>query len=83
MTNAKGDPAVYELKVGVTKVLGVCSADPPMTPGDYFTGAGGFYEFHTADLMAWSDNFVKIRFALSTNDTGIGSGWLRSSSTSV
>ena len=27
---------MYELKVGVTKVLGACTADPPMKPGDYF-----------------------------------------------
>jgi len=28
---------MYELKVAVTKVLGACTADPPMKPGDYFT----------------------------------------------
>ena len=28
---------MYELKVTVTKVLGTCTADPPMKPGDYFT----------------------------------------------
>jgi uncharacterized repeat protein (TIGR04076 family) len=27
---------MYELKVAVTKVLGACTADPPMKPGDYF-----------------------------------------------
>jgi uncharacterized repeat protein (TIGR04076 family) len=27
---------VYELKVTVTKVMGVCTADPPMKPGDHF-----------------------------------------------
>jgi uncharacterized repeat protein (TIGR04076 family) len=27
---------VYELKVSVTKVLGTCTADPPMKPGDHF-----------------------------------------------
>jgi uncharacterized repeat protein (TIGR04076 family) len=27
---------MYELKVAVTKVMGVCTADPPMKPGDYF-----------------------------------------------
>jgi uncharacterized repeat protein (TIGR04076 family) len=32
---------VYELKVGVTKVLGKCTADPPMKPGDYFTVRDG------------------------------------------
>jgi uncharacterized repeat protein (TIGR04076 family) len=32
---------VYELKVGVTKVLGRCTADPPMKPGDYFTVRDG------------------------------------------
>jgi uncharacterized repeat protein (TIGR04076 family) len=28
---------MYELKVTVTKVMGECTADPPMKPGDYFT----------------------------------------------
>jgi len=46
-----------------------------LPPGDYFTGASGFYAFHTADLTSWNDEFVKIRFALSTNDSGIGAGW--------
>jgi uncharacterized repeat protein (TIGR04076 family) len=32
---------VYELKVGITKVLGRCTADPPMKPGDYFTVRDG------------------------------------------
>jgi uncharacterized repeat protein (TIGR04076 family) len=32
---------MYELKVGVTKVLGKCTADPPMKPGDYFTVRDG------------------------------------------
>jgi uncharacterized repeat protein (TIGR04076 family) len=32
---------VYELKVAVTKVLGTCTADPPMKPGDYFTVCDG------------------------------------------
>ena len=32
---------MYELKVGVTKVLGRCTADPPMKPGDYFTVRDG------------------------------------------
>jgi len=27
---------MYELKVSVTKVMGACTADPPMKPGDYF-----------------------------------------------
>jgi len=27
---------MYELRISVTKVLGVCTADPPMKPGDYF-----------------------------------------------
>ena len=27
---------MYELKVTVTKVMGACTADPPMKPGDYF-----------------------------------------------
>jgi hypothetical protein len=46
-----------------------------LPPGDYFTGAAPFYAFHVADLTPWNDEFVKIRFALSTNDSGIGSGW--------
>ena len=32
---------MYELGVGVTKVLGECTADPPMRPGDYFTVRDG------------------------------------------
>ncbi|MFQ6016439.1 MAG: TIGR04076 family protein [Anaerolineae bacterium] len=32
---------MYELKVTVTKVLGQCSSDPPMKPGDYFTVRDG------------------------------------------
>ncbi len=32
---------MYELKVTVTKVLGTCTADPPMKPGDWFTVRDG------------------------------------------
>jgi uncharacterized repeat protein (TIGR04076 family) len=32
---------MYELKVGVTKVMGTCTADPPMKPGNYFTVRDG------------------------------------------
>jgi uncharacterized repeat protein (TIGR04076 family) len=32
---------MYELKVRVTKVLGTCTAEPPMAPGDYFTVRDG------------------------------------------
>jgi uncharacterized repeat protein (TIGR04076 family) len=32
---------MYELKVSVTKVLGECTADPPMKPGNYFTVRDG------------------------------------------
>jgi uncharacterized repeat protein (TIGR04076 family) len=32
---------MYELKATVTKVLGECTADPPMNPGDYFTVRDG------------------------------------------
>jgi uncharacterized repeat protein (TIGR04076 family) len=32
---------MYELKVTATKVLGECTADPPMKPGDYFTVRDG------------------------------------------
>ena len=32
---------MYELKVTVIKVLGICTADPPMKPGDYFTVRDG------------------------------------------
>ena len=28
---------MYELKVSVKKVMGECTADPPVKPGDYFT----------------------------------------------
>ena len=32
---------MYELMISVTKVLGTCTADPPMTAGDYFTVCDG------------------------------------------
>jgi uncharacterized repeat protein (TIGR04076 family) len=32
---------MYKLKVSVTKVLGTCTADPPMKRGDYFTVCDG------------------------------------------
>ncbi len=32
---------MYELKITVKKVMGVCSANPPMKPGDYFTVSDG------------------------------------------
>ncbi len=32
---------MYELKVSVKKVMGKCTADPPMKPGDYFTVSDG------------------------------------------
>jgi uncharacterized repeat protein (TIGR04076 family) len=32
---------MYELKISVTKVLGACTADPPMKPGDWFTVCNG------------------------------------------
>lgn len=32
---------MYELKITATKVLGTCTADPPMKPGDYFTVRDG------------------------------------------
>lgn len=32
---------MYELKVSVKKVMGECTADPPMKPGDYITVSDG------------------------------------------
>ena len=32
---------MYELKISVNEVLGVCTAEPPMTPGQYFTVSNG------------------------------------------
>jgi uncharacterized repeat protein (TIGR04076 family) len=32
---------MYELTVAATKVLGACTADPPMKPGDHFTVRNG------------------------------------------
>ncbi len=32
---------MYELKVKVSKVLGACTANPPMKPGDFFTVSDG------------------------------------------
>jgi len=36
---------MYELKVSVTKVLGTCTAEPPMAPGNYFTVCDGNIRF--------------------------------------
>ncbi len=36
---------MYELKVTVKKVMGKCTADPPMKPGDYFTVSDGDIQF--------------------------------------
>lgn len=35
------EEALYELRVTVSKVLGVCTANPPMKPGDYLTVRDG------------------------------------------
>jgi uncharacterized repeat protein (TIGR04076 family) len=35
------ESAMYELKVSVKKVMGECTADPPVKPGDYFTVSDG------------------------------------------
>jgi uncharacterized repeat protein (TIGR04076 family) len=32
---------MYDLKIKVTKVMGVCTAEPPMKPGDYFSVRDG------------------------------------------
>jgi uncharacterized repeat protein (TIGR04076 family) len=32
---------LYELEVRVSKVMGTCTADPPMQPGDFFTVTNG------------------------------------------
>jgi uncharacterized repeat protein (TIGR04076 family) len=32
---------MYDLKIKVTQVMGVCTAEPPMKPGDYFTVRNG------------------------------------------
>ena len=32
---------MYELKVSVSKVMGTCTANPPVKPGDYFTVRDG------------------------------------------
>ncbi|HUW94369.1 MAG TPA: TIGR04076 family protein [Anaerolineae bacterium] len=32
---------MYELNISVAKVLGTCTADPPMRPGQYFTVSNG------------------------------------------
>jgi uncharacterized repeat protein (TIGR04076 family) len=36
-----GGPSVYELKIIVKKVMGECTADPPMKPGDHFIVSEG------------------------------------------
>ncbi|NLE76216.1 MAG: TIGR04076 family protein [Chloroflexi bacterium] len=46
---------MYELKVSVTKVLGRCTACPPMRPGDYFTVRNGDIRIpHGGYLCLWS-----------------------------
>ena len=36
-----GDALMYKLKVAVAKVMGACTAGPPMKPGDYITVRDG------------------------------------------
>jgi uncharacterized repeat protein (TIGR04076 family) len=46
---------MYELKIEVTKVLGECSADPPMTPGQYFTVTNGDIRIpEGCSICAWA-----------------------------
>ncbi len=46
---------MYELKVVVAKVLGVCSADVPMKPGDYFTVRHGDLRIPEGDhICLWA-----------------------------
>ena len=42
---------MYELKISVTKVLGMCTADPPLGPGDFFT-------VHDGDLQIPEGGYI-------------------------
>ena len=44
--------------------------------GDYFTGQPGLsYASYTADLSAYNNETILLRFALSTDTSVNGSGW--------
>lgn len=46
---------MYELKIAVTKVLGTCTANPPMKPGDYFTVRDGDIRIpHGGYICLWA-----------------------------
>jgi uncharacterized repeat protein (TIGR04076 family) len=46
---------MYELKVSVTKVMGACTANPPMKPGDYFTVKDGDIQLPEGGyICAWA-----------------------------
>jgi uncharacterized repeat protein (TIGR04076 family) len=46
---------MYQLKVSVAKVLGTCTADPPMKPGQYFTVSNGDIRIpHGSYVCAWA-----------------------------
>jgi len=43
--------------------------------GTYFTGTDASYKTYTANLAAYNNTAVRIRFLLSTNPSVIGNGW--------
>jgi uncharacterized repeat protein (TIGR04076 family) len=46
---------MYELKITASKVLGVCTADPPVRPGDFFTVSNGNIRIPAGgSICAWS-----------------------------
>ena len=46
---------MYELKVSVKKVMGECTANPPMRPGDYFTVKDGDIQIPEGGyICAWA-----------------------------
>ena len=46
---------MYELKVSVKKVMGECTANPPMVPGDYFTVKDGDIQIPEGGyICAWA-----------------------------
>ena len=48
---------MYELKVVVSKVMGVCTAEPPMAPGDYVTVRNGGIRIPEGGyICAWALN---------------------------
>jgi uncharacterized repeat protein (TIGR04076 family) len=62
---------MYELKVAVTKVLGACSSEVPMKPGDYFTVQDGNLQIpEGAHVCLWA--LQSLMPILTTKERKIG-----------